>query len=73
MGSVGLNPGQMHTSMQETKTKKLRLCGHGEMRKRRCRQKKRWEDNIKTWKGRGFAKSARSAENRPRWKGIVAN
>ena len=37
------------------------------------RQKKRWEDNIKDWPGMDFASSARAAENRSRWKGIVAN
>ena len=37
------------------------------------RQKKRWEDNIKEWTGMDFASSTRTAENRTRWKGIVAN
>ena len=37
------------------------------------RQKKRWEDNIKEWTGMDFASSTRAAENRSRWKGIVAN
>ena len=41
--------------------------------KRRGRQKKRWEDNIKGWTGMDFASSTRAAENRTRWKGIVAN
>ena len=36
-------------------------------------QKKRWEDNIKEWTGMDFASSTRAAENRSRWKGIVAN
>ena len=39
----------------------------------RGRQKKRWEDNIKEWTGMDFASSTRVAENRSRWKGIVAN
>ena len=34
---------------------------------------KRWEDNIKEWTGMDFASSTRTAENRTRWKGIVAN
>ena len=42
-------------------------------RKKRGRQKKRWEDNIKEWTGMDFASSTRAAENRSRWKGIVAN
>ena len=37
------------------------------------RQKKRWEDNIKEWTGMDFASLTRAAENRTRWKGIVAN
>ena len=39
---------------------------------RRGRQKKRWEDNIKDWMGMGFGDSLRAAEDRERWKGIVA-
>ena len=39
----------------------------------RGRQKKRWEDNIKEWTGMDFASSTRAAENRSRWKGVVAN
>ena len=34
---------------------------------------KRWEDNIKEWAGTDFASSTTAAENRTRWKGIVAN
>ena len=34
---------------------------------------KRWEDIIKEWTGMEFASSTRAAENRTRWKGIVAN
>ena len=41
--------------------------------KKSGRQKKRWEDNIKEWTGMDFASSTRAAENRSRWKGIVAN
>ena len=32
--------------------------------RKRCRQKKRWEDNIKEWTGMDFASSTRAAENR---------
>ena len=31
--------------------------------KRHCRQKKRWEDNIREWTGLEFAKSQRAVEN----------
>ena len=35
------------------------------------RQKKRWEDCIKEWKGMNFASSTRAAEERTKRKGIV--
>ena len=35
------------------------------------RQKKRWADNIKEWTGMDFASSARAAENKTRWKGLL--
>ena len=35
-------------------------------------KKKRWEDNIKEWTGMEFGDSLRAAEDRERWKGIVA-
>ena len=41
------------------------------MEKRKGRQK-RWEDNIKEWTGMDFASSTRAAEDRTRWKGVVA-
>ena len=40
--------------------------------RRRGRQKKRWEDNIKEWTGMGFGDSLRAAEDKEGWKGIVA-
>ena len=40
--------------------------------RRRGRQKKRWEDNIKEWTGMGFGDSLMAAEDRDGWKGIVA-
>ena len=40
--------------------------------RRRGRQKKRWEDNIKEWTGMGFGDSLRAGEGREGWKGIVA-
>ena len=42
-------------------------------KRKRGRQKKRWEDNIKDRTGMGFASSTRAAENRSGWKEIVAN
>ena len=32
-----------------------------------------YQDNFKEWTGMDFASSTRAAENRSRWKGIVAN
>ena len=32
----------------------------------------RWEDDIKEWTGMGFGDSLRAAEDKERWKGIVA-
>ena len=62
------------------KKRKLRWFGHVSRssgtvkgKRKRGRQKKRWEDNIKEWTGMDFASSTRAAENRSRWKGIVAN
>ena len=40
--------------------------------RRRGRQKKRWEDNIKEWTGMGFGDSLRAADDREGWKGIFA-
>ena len=40
---------------------------------RRGRHKKRWEDNIKEWTRMEFVSSTRPAENRTKWRGIVAN
>ena len=40
--------------------------------RRRGRQKKRWENNIKEWTAMGFGDSLRAAEDREGWKGILA-
>ena len=65
------------------KKRKLRWFGHVSRssglqgavkeKRKRGRQKKRWEDNIEEWTGMDFASSTRAAENRSKWKGIVAN
>ena len=59
------------------KKRKLRWYGHisflqGTVKgaRRRGRQKKRWEDNIKEWTGMGFGDSLRAAEG---WKGKCCN
>ena len=40
--------------------------------RRRGRQRKIWEGNIKEWTGMGFGDSLRAAEDKEGWKGIVA-
>ena len=40
--------------------------------RRRGRQNKKWDDNIKEWTGMGFGESLRVAEDREGWRGIVA-
>ena len=40
--------------------------------RKRGRQKKRWDDNIKKWTGMEFGDSLRAAEDRDGWNGIVA-
>ena len=49
------------------------LQGTVKGQRKRGRQKRRQEDNIKEWTGMDFASSARAAENRTRRKGIGAN
>ncbi|MEW8548558.1 MAG: hypothetical protein AB2693_34080, partial [Candidatus Thiodiazotropha sp.] len=47
------------------------LQGTVKGKRRRGRQKKRWEDNIKEWTGMDFASSTKAAENSTKWKRIV--
>ena len=77
--AIGPDPGQEtetkifgHVSRSSGLAKTI-LQGTVEGQRKRGRQKKRWEDNIKEWTGMDFASSTRAAENRTRWKGIVAN
>ena len=61
-----------HVSRSSGLTKTI-LQGTVKGKRQRSREKKRWEDNIKEWTGMDFPSSTRAAENRSRWKGIVAN
>ena len=61
--------GQISRSSSMTKTI---LQGTVKGARRRGRQKKRWEDNIKEWTGMGFGDSLRAAKDREGWKDIVA-
>ena len=62
-GQISRSSGLAKTTIQGTVKEK----------RKRGRQKKRWEENIKEWTGMGFASSTRAAENRTRWKGVAAN
>ena len=62
-GHVSMSSGLAKTILQGTMTGK----------RRRGRQKKRCEANIKEGTGIDFVSSARAAENRTWWKGVVAN
>ena len=48
------------------------LQGTAKGGRRRGRQGKRWEDNIREWTGLAFSKSQRAVENRGKWKKLVA-
>ena len=52
-----------------------KIISHGTLKgkRKRGRQKKRWEDSMKDWTGMDFASSTRAAENGTIWKGIVVN
>ena len=71
--------GEYYELLTLVKKRKLRWFGHVSMssglaktilqgtvkgKRKRGRQKKRWEDNIKEWTGMDFASSSRTAENR---------
>ena len=40
--------------------------------RRQGRQRKRWENNIREWTGLKFSRSQRAAENREKWRKLVA-
>ena len=49
------------------------LQGTAKGTRRRGRQEKRWEDNIKEWTGMEFGDYLRAAEHREGWKGIATS
>ena len=51
---------------------KTTLQGTVKSGRRQGRQRKRWEDSIGEWTGLEFAKSQRAAENRGKWRKLVA-
>ena len=60
-----------HTSSSSDMAKTI-LQGTVKGARRRGRQKKRWEDNIKEWTRMGFGDSLKAAEDREGCKGFVA-
>ena len=58
--------------MRSSGLAKTILQGTVNGKRRRGRQKKRLEDNIKEWTRIDFASTTRAAEDRTRWKGVVA-
>ena len=50
------------------------LARHNEREggRRKGRQRKRWEDNIREWTGLEFGNSQRAVENREKWRKLVA-
>ena len=61
-GHVSRSSGVAKTILQGTVEGRIRLG----------RQRKRWEDKIRTWTGLDFAKSQRTVENREKWRKLVA-
>ena len=59
-----------HTSRSSGMSKTI-LQGTTNGKRRRGRQRKRWEDNIREWTGLTFAESQRISQNRNEWKAIV--
>ena len=55
-------------SLERDGLRQAELCPRNTM----MMNQKRWEDNIKERTGMDFASSTRAAENRTKWKGIVA-
>ena len=47
------------------------LQGTAKGGRRQGRQRKRWEDNVRKWKGLEFAKFQRAVENREKWRKLV--
>ena len=52
---------------------KRSYMAHLPEKRKRGRQKKRWEDNIREWTGLDVNSSQRAAEDRQRWQKIVAD
>ena len=62
-GNVSRSSGPAKTTLQST------VKGG----RRKAKQRKRWEDNIREWTGLELAKSQRAVENREEWRKLVMN
>ena len=60
-----------HTSRSSGLAKTI-LQGTVRGSRKRGRQKKRWEDNVREWTEMGLAESQRAVEDRARWRRVVA-
>ena len=47
------------------------LARHSERGTKTRQRKKRWEDNVREWRGLVFAKSQKAVENREKWRNLV--
>ena len=83
---IGKAFGPYEDLLTSVKRRKLKWCGHitrssglaktilqGTIQggRRRCRKRKRWEDNIKEWTGHEWNIILRKAENREGWRKLV--
>ena len=84
---IGNAIGPYEDLLTSVKRRKLEWCGHvtqssglaktilqGTVQggRRRCRQRKRWEDSIKEWTGLGWNTILPKAENSKEWRKLVA-
>ncbi|KAI0207297.1 hypothetical protein LSAT2_008050 [Lamellibrachia satsuma] len=60
-----------HVSRTSGMTKTI-LQGTVRGARRRGRQRKRWEDNIKEWTGLDFSETQRAADDRKKWRQLVS-
>ena len=59
-----------HVSRTSSLTKTI-LQGTVRLARRRGRQRKRWEDNVREWTGLDFSDTQRAADGRQRWRQLV--
>ena len=60
-----------HVSRTSRRTKTI-LQGTVRGARRRGRQRKGWEDNIKEWTGLDFSETQRAADDRKKWRQLVS-